>query len=164
MAGWDWETPPAGGPDLTDEVDALDDRVTALEEAGGGSTSLQLRTQFVSGGAIYSFKLRPVISGAVTYAPHSGSTAVTDEDAPLIFSAAGGVFPIRVEYDCDVDLTITIRKRSSGGTWSTAGTQAAALADPVKSFDVTLAAGEAFDLHFAGAGGTMTFLYFRVYY
>lgn len=38
MAGWDWETPPAGGPDLTDEVEALDDRVTALEGAGGGSS------------------------------------------------------------------------------------------------------------------------------
>lgn len=148
------------------ELDAYG-RVVEAEEDSSDAPVAQalLRTLFVTGGGINPFKIRPVIYGTVTYSPYFVSTAVTDDDTKLVYSITGGVFPVRIEYDSNVDLTITIRKCAADGTWSTASTVTAALADTVKEFNVTLAAEEGFDLHCAASGGgVITFLYFRVYY
>lgn len=136
-----------------------------LGGGGAGTTELRLRTLFVTGGSINPFKIRPVLSGEVTYSPYSGSTGVTDNDTALIHSVSGGTYPVRLEYVAGGELTITIRIRSADGTWSTLRTETAAAVGPTKTFEVELGANEAFDLHCAyTAGGTISFTYFKVYY
>lgn len=53
MAGdtWGYEPGGGGGPDLSDEVDALDTRVTALEEAEGDTTLLWSMVDMISAAA-----------------------------------------------------------------------------------------------------------------
>ncbi len=132
---------------------------------GAGTTELRLRTLFVTGGSINPFKIRPVLSGEVTYSPYSGTTSATDNDTALIHSVSGGTYLVRLEYVAGGDLTITIRIRASDGTWSTLRTESAEAAGPTKTFEIVLAVNEGFDLHCAyTAGGTINFTYFRAYY
>jgi len=157
--GWEWERLPAGGPDLTEEVENLDQRVSDLEDAPGGGGgpphAARLALAFENGGTIAQWQLYPL--GGTTYAtynPWGGSTAVGAVEFPLLWAPSAGTYTIHALYDVDRDLLFTIRIRAVDGTWTTLRTETLDLLESEASFTVALGAGEALGLHVAPVGNS----------
>lgn len=123
----------------------------------------RLSNAFEAGGTLLQWQSYPTITSIATYLQFPGSSAVGFYEFPLVYSVAGGTYPVVVIWSGDVDILATIRVRATDGTWSTLRTETLLSAQNRQEFSVVLAAGESYGLHFAPSGGTVNLGYWELF-
>jgi hypothetical protein len=132
--------------------------------SGGGAQALVPLFLWEGGGGIYAWTVWQFGgTTSVSYAPIGGTSVVGAHDYILHYSASGGTYKVRWEYDADLDILITPRVRAADGTWSSKPTVMLPLDQNAVEFTIELAAGEAFGLHAAPQGGAASFNYCRAF-
>jgi hypothetical protein len=131
-------------------------------EAGGGeqaaAPSIPTVCAWRSGGSIDEFLITHRVSDNAAYPVYVGaSSELGSPDYPILTVAEDAddqtVRWIIAYVGSGLAGTLTLRKRTAAGVWSTIGTQALATGDRRYTGSVTLSAGESLGAHVAFDGG-----------